>query len=152
MKAEYEVIKLLIFEVVKRTIEISSTIFWNGLYITRERRIGRLKLVKVKVVYCCFTKYFGHWFAYNMAEKKGRVFCKPGWITLFSVYDYWIMEKFKITVVRLSLGVILIASVHVCLCAEQNSHVEEFHMVQGIRLLLGLTHSYHFFLGQFFYY
>uniref|UniRef100_A0A8W8N664 Uncharacterized protein n=1 Tax=Magallana gigas TaxID=29159 RepID=A0A8W8N664_MAGGI len=40
------------------------------------------------------------------------------------------MEKFKITVVRLSLGVILIASVHVCLCAEQNSHVEEFHMVQ----------------------
>lgn len=135
MKAECEVIKLLIFEVVKRTIEISSTIFWNGLYITRERRIGRLKLVKVKVVYCCFTKYFGHWFAYNMAEKKGRVSCKPGWITLFSVYGYWIMEKFKITVVRLSLGVILIASVHVCLCAEQNSHVEEFHMVQGIRLL-----------------
>lgn len=94
MKVEYEVIKLLIFEMVKCIIEIFLIIFWNGLYIICEWRIGCLKLVKVKVVYCCFIKYFGYWFVYNMVEKKGCVFCKFGWIMLF--FSVWLLNNGEI--------------------------------------------------------
>lgn len=141
MKAEYEVIRWSETHYrdfpdyfLKRLIDYSRADAWSW-----QRSRSYIVVLQNILVIDSVTTWL---------KRKDVCFVNLGELRCFSVFDYWIMEKFKTTVVRLSLGVIFIASIHVCLCAEQNSHVEEFHMVQGIRLLL--THSYHFFLGQFF--